>query len=142
MDTANTTVRLDGAVRGSARLFDAWKARERQVVTDDDVAQLARVLEDSPARVAHVVVAGGREATGVGVALQYDGDDVPLCGNDLARLLELLHRLGTPSEPPVVIVNGKPRVDRALILATLGVLPANAFDAVIPHGPAQRVSVR
>lgn len=118
--------------RGSQKLLEAWKSRDQRLITEDHIQQLAEVLEQSPAVVDDVTVVGGDEADGVGFALSYYGDDIPFCGNDMSKILELLRRLGTPSQPPVVIINGKPGLDRLVVLATLGVLPAQAWDAVIP----------
>jgi hypothetical protein len=122
----------DIEARGSSRLFEAWDERRAHLITDDHVKTLADVLESSPALVDDVQVAGGDQATGLGFSLTYTGDDIPVCGNDLSRILELLRKLGTPSQEPIVIVNGRPAFDRLTVLATLGVLPANAWDAVIP----------
>jgi hypothetical protein len=119
--------------RGSSRLFEAWDERRTRVITDDHVKALADALESSPAVVDDVQVVGGDQATGLGFSLTYAGDDIPFCGNDLSRILELLRRLGTPSQEPIVIINGRPALDRLTVLATLGVLPANAWDAVIPR---------
>ena len=120
-------------IRGSQRLLESWENRHRHVITDDDVKQLAEVLDASPAQVGDVTVAGSGEGTGVGLSLSYTGDDIPLCGNDLTRIPELLRKTGAPSRPPVVIINGVPWPDRVTVLATLGVLPASAWDAVIPQ---------
>jgi hypothetical protein len=122
----------DPVARGSSKLFESWEGRARRLITDDEVKALADVLDGSPAVVDDVQVVGGEQATGLGFSLTYSGDDIPICGNDLSRILELLRRLGTPSQPPIVIVNGRPAFDRLTILATLGVLPAEAWDAVIP----------
>lgn len=124
--------------RGSERLLQTWAARGERLIRDEHVEEVARRLEDSPATVSHVVVAGGTEATGLGLALTYDGDAIDRCGNDMQWLLELLRKLGTPSEPPRWIIDGTVVMDRVTVLATLGVLPANAFDAVIPKLGQQR----
>jgi hypothetical protein len=128
--------------RGSKRLFEAWETRVERVITDDHVKELGGLLDASPATVDDVQVAGGGQATGVGFSLTYEGDDIPICGNDLSAILALLRRLGTPSEPPIVIINGRPAFDRLTVLATLGVLPANAWDAVIPKHQLGRVEGR
>jgi hypothetical protein len=123
--------------RGSRRLIEAWKDRERHLIRDEHVEELSGLLENSPASVDDVIVVGGSEATGLGFSMTYDGDDIPLCGIDLYRLLDLLRRLGTPSDGPVIIINGRPAIERLTVLATLGVLPANAWDAVIPKYRAE-----
>ena len=120
--------------RGSARLLEAWAERGRHVITDEDIKFIATRLEESPAQVADVVVVGGEQPSGFGIALNYDGDDGPMCGNDLGWLIALLRRLGGAGyQPPVIIKNGQPAFERLTVLASLGVLPANAWDAVIPQ---------
>lgn len=121
-------------VRGSTRLLEAWETRSRHVVTDTDIKEIAAHLDESPAKVGHVVISGGDQPSGLGLALHYDGDDGPQCGNDLQWLIALLRKLGGIDwQPPVVIKNGQPAFERLTVLASLGVLPANAWDAVIPQ---------
>ena len=61
--------------RGSARLLETWAERGRHVITDEDIKFIASRLEESPAQVADVVVDGGDQPSGFGLALNYDGDD-------------------------------------------------------------------
>jgi hypothetical protein len=120
-------------VRGSTRLLEAWETRTRHVVSDSDIKQIAARLEESSGELAHVVISGGEQPTGFGIAINYDGDE-PQCGNDLQWLIDLLRKLGGGGwQPPVVIKNGQPAFERLTVLASLGVLPANAWDAVIPQ---------
>lgn len=120
----------DDKVRGSAKLQEAWKLRDVEI-TDEVVEEIGGLLDGSPAEVADVQVYGGRKAKGLGFSLTYYDDDVPICGNDLSRWLEFLRKHPIPSDGPIVIINGKPRVDRITVLASLGVLPANAWDVVV-----------
>jgi hypothetical protein len=117
-------------VRGSAKLQEAWKLRDAEI-TDAVVEEISALLDKSPAEVGDVQVHGGSRATGLGFSLSYYGDDVPFCGNDLQWLIDFLRKHPIPSEGPIVIINGKPRVDRIHVLASLGVLPDSAWDVVV-----------
>lgn len=91
--------------RGSQKLMAAWKAR---VLTDESVREIAEAVEASPATLLGANVVGGTHATGMTVALSYEGDDIPRCGNDIQFWLKwhLIHG-GTP-HPPRIIINGIP----------------------------------
>jgi hypothetical protein len=122
-------------VRGSELLLDAWKHR---TISDELVGEVAHNLGQSPATVDDVLTNGDH---GLGFSLTYTGDEIDRCGNDLQWLLDLIRKYGVPYEEPVVIINGRPRLDRVTVLATLGVLPANAWDAVIPQHRAAHKQV-
>ncbi|HTI73327.1 MAG TPA: hypothetical protein VMF06_25365 [Candidatus Limnocylindria bacterium] len=91
--------------RGSEKLLAAWKAR---ALTEESVKEIAEALDKSPAKVEGANVVGGTSATGVQVSLRYDGDDTPLCGNDILFWLKW-HRIhGGAPRPPRIIINGIP----------------------------------
>ncbi len=93
--------------RGSERLMAAWKAR---ALTEESVREIATALEKSPATVERAAF-NGSNASGLSLSLAYDGDDVPLCGNDLQFWLRW-HRIhGGNPPPPRVIINGTPILD-------------------------------
>jgi hypothetical protein len=66
--------------RGSDKVMAAWHAR---VLTDESIGEIAKQLEKSPATIESADVVGGQYATGLRVSLRYDGDDGPMCGNDI-----------------------------------------------------------
>lgn len=98
----------DEKCRGSAKLMDAWKHR---ALTEESVQEIAESLSKSPARVTAASVHGGADATGLSLTLNYDGDDIPRCGNDLAFWLGWHRRFGGVVLPPRVIIKGTPRPD-------------------------------
>lgn len=96
-------------MRGSERLMAAWKTR---VLTEESVREIAEALDRSPAVVLGAHVVGGAQPTGVALSLAYEGDDVPMCGNDLAFWLRwhLVHG-GGGVRPPRILINGIPFPD-------------------------------
>jgi hypothetical protein len=95
--------------RGSDKILAAWKAR---ALTEESVGEIAQALAKSPATVEAADVVGGANATGVTVALRYDGDDAPWCGNDILFWLQWLRKHGGGVvKPPRIIVNGTPYPD-------------------------------
>ncbi|MGH9244269.1 MAG: hypothetical protein ACRD29_08115 [Acidimicrobiales bacterium] len=118
------------AERGSAKLLAAWTER-RTVLTDDDLNEIAGELEQSPARVEDVRFFGGSETIGLAFSLAYHGDDVDWCGNDLGWLLRLKKKFGGYSNPPVVIINGTPWPDFAIVAASFGEVPGEAVDQIL-----------
>lgn len=102
--------------RGSERLLAAWKARS---LTEESVREIAAALEKSPATVERASVVGAN-ASGLNVSLTYDGDDVPICGNDLQFWLRW-HRIhGGDPQPPIVIINGTPILDHVRLELNFG----------------------
>jgi hypothetical protein len=97
------------AKRGSEKLIAAWKAR---VVSEAAIQEIAAALDKSPAKVDGIYVSGGESSTGVRVALSYEGDDVPRCGNDITFWLNWLRDHGGGIvKVPRVIINGIPWPD-------------------------------
>lgn len=94
--------------RGSDKLLDAWKNR---ALTDESVAEIAENLSKSPAKMRGASVFGGANATGMRVALSYDGDDVAWCGNDIVFWLKWHLRHGGIVRPPKIIIDGTPFPD-------------------------------
>ncbi len=96
------------STRGSEKLMKAWKERR---LSEESVHEIAEALDKSPATVENFDIVGGENATGVRVALRYDGDDGPRCGNDITFWLQWLLRHGGGGgviNPPRVIINGTP----------------------------------
>ena len=94
--------------RGSEKLMRAWKSRR---LTDESVREIADALDKSPATVEGIEVVGGEDATGIRLALSYDGDDGPYCGNDIIFWLQWLLKHGGSGgviTPPHIIINGTP----------------------------------
>jgi hypothetical protein len=97
------------AKRGSERLMAAWNTR---ALTEESVREIAEALEASPATVLGANVVGGANATGMTVSLSYEGDDVPLCGNDILFWLRWhIKNGGGGVHPPRIIINGIPFPD-------------------------------
>jgi hypothetical protein len=94
--------------RGSEKIMAAWKARALSEASVDEIAQ---ALAKSPATVETADVVGGAAATGVRVALRYDGDDGPWCGNDILFWLKWHQTHGGVVKPPRIIINGTPYPD-------------------------------
>jgi hypothetical protein len=103
--------------RGSEKLMAAWKAR---ALTEESVREVADVLGKSPAKVEGVSVSGGANATGIQLNLRYDGDDVPLCGNDILFWLTWLRKHGGVVRPPKIIINGTPWPDLVRVQLDFG----------------------
>jgi hypothetical protein len=115
--------------RGSERLLAAWKNRE---LTDESVEEIGRALDESPASVDGVLVHGGTNATGISLALSYEGDDVAWCGNDLVFWFRWLRLHGGVARPPKIIINGIPRPDDVHLELDFGVVPEGGPT---PFGP-------
>lgn len=98
----------DTKKRGSERLMAAWKMRG---LTQESVEEIAAALDKSPAKVDGASVVGGENATGVRLSLSYDGDDVPLCGNDILFWFKWHIKYGGVVRPPKIIINGIPWPD-------------------------------
>jgi hypothetical protein len=94
--------------RGSEKLMAAWKSR---VLTEEAFREITTELEKSPATVEKVNVIGGEMPTGMQVLLSYSGDDIPVCGNDLAFWLRWRRKYGGLVKPPKIIINGIPYPD-------------------------------
>jgi hypothetical protein len=120
-----------GPVRGSKKLMDAWKAR---ALTEEAVQEIAAELENSPAVVDEVLVAGGTDASGIRLSLSYEWDDVPWCGNDIRFWLQWLRRHGGAVRPPRIIINGIPHPDLVRVQLDFGNVP----DGVPGLGDVQR----
>ena len=97
------------AQRGSERLMAAWNTR---ALTEESVREIADALDASPASVLGANVVGGANATGMTVSLSYEGDDVPMCGNDILFWLRWhIKNGGGGVHPPRIIINGIPFPD-------------------------------
>jgi hypothetical protein len=72
------------ANRSSEPRIAAWHA---PALTEESATEAAAALEASPATVLVDHVIGGANPTGITLSLAYDGDDVPLCENDILFLL-------------------------------------------------------
>ena len=108
--------------RGSARLREAWKNR---ALTDESVSTIAEQFDASKAVIDHVSFRGGDQPSAVTVGLTYEGDDVPICGNDLLFWLKWHHQFGNGTwVPPKVIINGIPNPEIIKLLLTFGDEPA------------------
>jgi hypothetical protein len=94
--------------RGSEKLMAAWKTRS---LTEESVKEIAAALDKSPAIVEQVSVEGGSNPTGISVALRYDGDDGPQCGNDILFWLRWHLNHGGVVHPPRIIIKGTPWPD-------------------------------
>jgi hypothetical protein len=92
-------------IRGSDKLRAAWRAR---VLSEDTVNEVAKAFDSSPAIVEGVELHGGGEPSGMSVTLRYDGDDVPMCGNDIAFWLKWHQLHGGVVKAPRIIINGTP----------------------------------
>jgi hypothetical protein len=94
--------------RGSEKVMAAWKAR---MLTEASVKEIATAFDKSPARIEGATFVGGENATGLRLSLSYEGDDGPMCGNDILFWLKWhLGHGGTP-RPPRIIINGIPFPD-------------------------------
>jgi hypothetical protein len=98
----------DKEKRGSEKLLGAWKAR---LLTEESVKEIASALDQSAAKLTGATVIGGNNATGVRVALRYDGDDVPQCGNDILFWLKWHRVHGGVVRPPRILIDGTPFPD-------------------------------
>jgi hypothetical protein len=94
--------------RGSEKLLDAWKHR---AITEESVREIAESFDKSPAKLQEASVFGGANATGMRVALNYEGDDVPWCGNDILFWLKWHRTHGGIVRPPRIIIDGTPFPD-------------------------------
>lgn len=94
--------------RGSEKLLAAWKTRS---LSEESVLEIAKALDESPARVDSANVVGGANPSGVQLALSYSGDDVPMCGNDILFWLRWHLKHGGEVKPPRIIINGTPFPD-------------------------------
>jgi hypothetical protein len=115
------------AKRGSEKLMAAWKSR---ALTEESVREIASALEKSPATVEAANVVGGANATGVSVALRYDGDDGPWCGNDILFWLKWHLTHGGVVKPPRIIINGIPYPDVVRLELDFGHVPVADGAAV------------
>ncbi len=87
------------------------KAWQERGLSETAVREIADALDKSPAKVENLSIVGGENATGVRLALRYDGDDGPWCGNDILFWLKwhLTHGTGGGElPPPRIIINGIP----------------------------------
>lgn len=117
--------------RGSTKLLDAWKAR---MLTEESVKEISDALEKSPATVQSANVLGGENATSVRVALSYDGDDMPICGNDIAFWLKWHINHGGVITPPKIIINGIPFPESVLLELEFGhANPAGTEGVSVPQ---------
>ena len=94
--------------RGSDKLLEAWK---RRALTDESVGEISEALSKSPATMQGASVFGGANASGLRVALRYEGDDVAWCGNDIVFWLRWHLKYGGIVRPPKFIINGTPYPD-------------------------------
>jgi hypothetical protein len=96
--------------RGSEKILAAWQSR---ALTEESVREIAGAFEKSPARINGATVHGGENATGLTLSLSYEGDDGPMCGNDILFWLKwhLGHGGGGVVRPPRIIINGTPFPD-------------------------------
>ncbi|HSL03491.1 MAG TPA: hypothetical protein VK901_08135 [Nitrospiraceae bacterium] len=108
--------------RGSEKLMAAWKAR---TLTDKAVGEIAEVLDKSPAKVETVNIVGGANATGIQLRMTYEGDDVPMCGNDILFWLKWHINHGGIVRPPKIIINGIPFPDIVRLELDFGHVGAN-----------------
>lgn len=113
--------------RGSSRLREAWKNR---TLTEESVESIAVALEQSQATIDKVSFTGGDAPTSMTLALSYEGDDVPICGNDLLFWQKWHHRFGNGTwVPPKVIINGIINPDVLKMVLTFGEAPAASPSA-------------
>lgn len=108
--------------RGSEKLLEAWKGR---ALTEESFREIADALAESPAKVDRAMIVGGNNATGAHVNLSYTGEDIPICGNDIAFWLKWHLRHGGSPRPPRIIIDGIPFPD--LVRMELD------FGNVVPH---------
>ena len=99
---------MEAAVRGSEKLMAAWRSR---TLTEESVSEIAKALDETPGKLDTAVFSGGESATGLHVGLTYDGDDVPICGNDILFWLHWHRKYGGVLVPPRIIINGTPFPD-------------------------------
>ena len=95
-------------LRGSEKLMAAWKTR---ALTEESIGEIGKALDDSPANLEEAAVSGGSDASGVRLALSYQGDDVAWCGNDIIFWLKWHLKFGGTVKPPIIIINGTPYPD-------------------------------
>jgi hypothetical protein len=107
------------AKRGSEKLMEAWNARS---LTEASVREIADAFAKSPAKVEGAQVVGGASPTGMRVALRYDGDDGPWCGNDILFWLRWHITHGGTVRPPKIIINGVPRPELVRMELDFGVV--------------------
>ena len=105
------------AKRGSDKLMSAWKTR---LLSEESVREIVAGLEKSPGKVESANVVGGANATGMTVAMSYEGDDVPFCGNDILFWLKWHLAHGGAVRPPRIIINGIPFPDFARVELDFG----------------------
>ena len=108
--------------RGSEKLMAAWKAR---TLTEKAVGEIAEALEKSPGKVEIVNIVGGTNATGIQLRMAYEGDDVPMCGNDILFWLKWHINHGGVVRPPKIIINGTPFPDLVRLEVDFGHVGAN-----------------
>ena len=108
--------------RGSEKLMAAWKAR---TLTEKAVGEIAEALEKSPGKVETVNIVGGANATGIQLRMAYEGDDVPMCGNDILFWLKWHINHGGIVRPPKIIINGIPFPDLVRLEVDFGHVGAN-----------------
>src|SRR5262249_45467355 len=121
---------------GSEKLMAAWKSR---ALSEDSVREIADALGKSPAKVESVKVIGGANPTALQIALRYDGDDGPWCGNDIQFWLAWLRKHGGVAPPPRIIINGIPwpeivRVQLDFGHVTEGAVPIQGPEEVGARG--------
>lgn len=104
-------------LRGSELVLQAWKNRQAHL-TEDFVKELSEILAQSPGKVQSVEFEGGAAPHAATLSIAYDGEDIPICGNDLRLLHKLTGKHGISG--PVVIINGVPALDRMNLEVQLG----------------------
>jgi hypothetical protein len=123
-------------MRGSAKVLAAWNAR---ALSEESVEEIALQLEESPATVETADVVGGAQPTGMRVSLSYQGDDIPMCGNDILFWLRWHLGHGGVVRPPKILINGIPFPDLVRMELDFGHVgdPAAAVEGLAGNGGVQ-----
>src|SRR4051812_37861271 len=123
-------------MRGSAKVLAAWNAR---VLSEESVEEIARQFEESPAKVETADVIGGAQPTGMRVSVSYDGEDIPMCGNDILFWLRWHLGHGGVVRPPKILINGIPFPDLVRMELDFGHVgdPAAPINGLTGNGGVQ-----
>ncbi len=122
----------DDVVRGSSKLMAAWKARS---LTEESYREIASAFEKSRGKVESAELYGGDNPTGLRLTVRYDGDDVPVCGNDILFWLKWHLNHGGATKPPRIIINGIPIPDLVRMQIDFGRVDAHVNEPGVPGNP-------
>src|SRR4051794_587265 len=122
--------------RGSEKVLAAWNAR---ALSEEAVEEIARQFEESPATVETADLVGGAQPTGMRLSVRYEGDDIPLCGNDILFWLRWHLGNGGVIKPPKILINGIPFPDLVRMQLDFGHVgdPVTAVDQLAANGRVQ-----